>query len=776
MKEKRYHHLYKSSQNIAAILLVTAVLLTGMNPTAAASLYPLNITVISNTKVLLSWADNLSEESFYKVERKTDSGDYTELAALSKNSTEYYDLNVSLGPTYTYRVRYIDAFGLPQNYSEEVSVTTANIDSPGSLTVTPVSSTRMNLTWTYPASKSYATAIERRTNGGSWTVVVNIEKGIGKYSDTGLSSDASYFYRVRAVSGPYMHTMTYPNDDIGIGNATFSDKPTNLYGNAMTSSSVYLSWTDNSLETSFIIERKPENFSDFSVIGIVASNTASWIDVGLTPNTKYIYRVKAVLKSGYVYSDEMTVRTVTLDKPTNIVAVATSDSQIELRWTDNSNTETGYEIWRKDGDLGEWKAYAFTGRNAKNYIDRNLSPGSVYYYRVRGIISHSSVYSAFSNDTNAWTIILSPPEDLDYTVTSTSGVNLSWTDRSSGENGFKVERKKGVDGIWEEVATLSAGSTGYIDSGLTMDSQYFYRIKVYDDIYYNSIAYSDEVEVEMILPKSPSNLTAETVSSSQIKLTWSDNSENESGFKIERKLSGKAYEDVAVVKANLGSYLDHDLNPNTKYSYRVRAYNKIGNTVYCTEKSAATKEKILPADIPESYWAKNAITNLISRGVFKTKTKGLFGPTDKVTRGEFVSALVKAFKLNKIDVGTFADVNTGHIYYKEIMTAKKMGIIPLSGNNRFYPDQPILREDAAILVVRTLKAIDKPLPAYDISILEEFSDRNLISTKALYYMATVCGEKIYSGKAGTGGRKIAPKEATSRAEAAAIIYKVIDKE
>jgi hypothetical protein len=84
-------------------------------------------------------------------------------------------------------------------------------------------------------------------------------------------------------------------------------------------------------------------------------------------------------------------------------------------------------------------------------------------------------------------------------------------------------------------------------------------------------------------PAAPTNLTAEPVSSSQIGLTWKDNANNETGFKIERDS-----EVIDTVGANVTSYSDTGLQASTTYTYRVRAYNNAGNSSYSNVASATT--------------------------------------------------------------------------------------------------------------------------------------------------------------------------------------------
>ncbi len=91
------------------------------------------------------------------------------------------------------------------------------------------------------------------------------------------------------------------------------------------------------------------------------------------------------------------------------------------------------------------------------------------------------------------------------------------------------------------------------------------------------------------VPNAPSNLTAAAISTSQINLTWTDNSSNESGFYIERsKKATSGFSQIATVGANVTSYQNTGLSANTNYYYRVRAYNAGGNSAYSNTASAKT--------------------------------------------------------------------------------------------------------------------------------------------------------------------------------------------
>jgi FtsP/CotA-like multicopper oxidase with cupredoxin domain len=86
----------------------------------------------------------------------------------------------------------------------------------------------------------------------------------------------------------------------------------------------------------------------------------------------------------------------------------------------------------------------------------------------------------------------------------------------------------------------------------------------------------------------PSDLSATAVSSSAIDLAWTDNSNDETGFNIERSLDGATFSPLASVSANVVSYSDTGLSPNTSYSYRVNAENSGGTSAWSNTASATT--------------------------------------------------------------------------------------------------------------------------------------------------------------------------------------------
>jgi hypothetical protein len=187
---------------------------------------------------------------------------------------------------------------------------------------------------------------------------------------------------------------------------------------------------------------------------------------------------------------------------------------------------------------------------------------------------------------------LSPPSNLAAVATS-AGIDLSWQDNSGNETGFKIERKTACEGCEEnfkQIATVGTNVIMYSDTGLSGNTMYCYQVRAYSDS--SNSSYSNKANATTLpqtIPIAPSSLVAVAISSAQIDLSWQDNSNNESMFKIDRKTgAGGSYRQVATVGPNINTYSDTSLIENTTYYFRVSAYNDAGHSLYSDEAYAMT--------------------------------------------------------------------------------------------------------------------------------------------------------------------------------------------
>ncbi len=238
-------------------------------------------------------------------------------------------------------------------------------------------------------------------------------------------------------------------------------------------------------------------------------------------------------------------------------------------------------------------------------LNLNL-PGGTYYILVDGVgtgnpstgySDYASLGQYFISGTLPTTQFPpAAPADLSALPTSSSQINLSWTDNSNNENGFAIERLPDGETLWEAAGFVAANTTTYADTGLNINTLYHYRVSAYNVVGSSGNSNNASATTFDLPPNAPSDLRATTVSADQIELIWNDNSSNESGFAVERSQEGgSGWEGIATVAENTFIHTDNGLAAGTTYSYRVVAHNVNGNSGYTNTASATT-----PEVVPES--------------------------------------------------------------------------------------------------------------------------------------------------------------------------------
>ncbi|MFZ4795645.1 MAG: S8 family peptidase, partial [Blastocatellia bacterium] len=125
------------------------------------------------------------------------------------------------------------------------------------------------------------------------------------------------------------------------------------------------------------------------------------------------------------------------------------------------------------------------------------------------------------------------PTRLVATAISTTRISLTWTDTSTNEANFILQRKTGVVGTWATITSPAANATSYQDNTVVASTAYYYRI--YATSSGGTSAASREATATTFGPTAvPTGVTATAFSSTHINLSWTDAATNETGYRIER--------------------------------------------------------------------------------------------------------------------------------------------------------------------------------------------------------------------------------------------------
>jgi hypothetical protein len=355
----------------------------------------------------------------------------------------------------------------------------------------------------------------------------------------------------------------------------------------------------------------------------------------LKPGTNYCYK----LKTSYVssqgstpqyspFSNEACTTTLgtsttpptTLTPPTNLTTPTLGPTALILTWIDTTTTETGFDVERKTGTSGTYtklsQSPAKSGSGSTgSYISSGLTPSTLYCYRVRAV--QNTTYSAYTPDycitTKPATTVTPPsiPTNLSVTLPTTNPsttLNISFKDTSTNETGFEIERKTGAGGTYTQLTTLplSAGSgttPTYTSTLLSPSTTYCYRVRALgttNSAYTADVCTTTAATPSSTLPTPPTSLTVTnptTNPATSLQISWKDNSTNETGFDLRRKV-GPATSSNPIAglnqqsKAGSGSTItitSTGLTTKTQYCYQIAAKPTTAQSVYTPWVCGVTK-------------------------------------------------------------------------------------------------------------------------------------------------------------------------------------------
>ncbi|HEX6899891.1 MAG TPA: fibronectin type III domain-containing protein [Thermoanaerobaculia bacterium] len=301
--------------------------------------------------------------------------------------------------------------------------------------------------------------------------------------------------------------------------------------------------------------------------------------------------------------------------PSNLTASTDSALRAILFWNDNSSNETGFKIERRTSTSGAWSQITTLGAGATGYADNGLAPSATYFYRVRA--TNNTGDSPYSNEVSITTVgggcspstyTITPGQSIAgnlsttdcyssvrtssyhdrFAFIATAGVsyNIAITSTSfdtflvlKNASGTVVATNDDADGTNSRIVHTAASSGTY-----TFEATSFTSLTTGPYNVFLSGSGSNSG-----VPAAPSNLNASTDSVLRAILFWNDNSSNETGFKIERKIgTAGSWSQLATLGPNSTGYADTGLSPSTTYVYRIRATNGSGDSPYSNEASITT--------------------------------------------------------------------------------------------------------------------------------------------------------------------------------------------
>jgi hypothetical protein len=605
--------------------------------TQPSSLSALTATAASSSGVSLSWTD-VAGATGYKIDRNDSSGDWEQIGTVDAPAASYGDTSLTDGTAYTYQVIPYNDSGDADGTNPSASATTSLL-APDNVAAVALSSTSIEIVWDDQSAAETGFEVQRSTDGTTFSNLGSIAAGTTNYTDTTAAADTEYWYRVESTnsaagsSTPSAATdATTPATESDAGPAT----PT-LSATVVSSSEIDLTTSVPTDGSNLELEEQGPNDDNFAVVDITptsSDDTLTYAVTGLTNHTLYSFRLRADLNGQVAYASAAaqtasdpdapptpTIVSVTPDSNpdnpgvldvvasgdyaagTEIVAYAVQNSDhyqtfadVTMTWADeDAPSSDGVYHFELPNGLADtpYTLYveARSGPHFSGYAEQQVEFGSSTPLLPAGCQPEISVTPMDDGEGDYqvnWTGALTSAQLTEYGADLTS-LSIDYQDLyfipASGPNHGHVELvdnglESASDGSGSAVEELGPGQV-FMTSGVGVS---------------NVVTIDGDGSVAA--PATPGNLSAMPYSdgtSAGIRLLWDNDSNNETGFTIQRSTSADFSTDLQTftVAADVTSYVDNtgtddtSVQPGTTYYYQVEATNSAGSSSFSSSAYAS---------------------------------------------------------------------------------------------------------------------------------------------------------------------------------------------
>jgi len=587
---------------------------------------------------------------------------------------------------YSFKVRAKNPQNLISAWSS-VQQRSTNSSAPENLNAIAISSSSINISWTGTGPKyqveratwNAPTGVAPQTNG--WTRIMDWDVSTST-TDTGLSPNKQYYYRVRAGN----------TDDTGVSNwagnisrYTLASPPLFVAYSQVLSNKITVDYNnpDNPSNTEYKIQ-----ISTDSSFGSFAGDSG-WTDslsstfTALDPNIRYYTRAQsrnAELSTGsWVNFGSTYTLCVTPEAP--VVSTNTTTSLIVSILSDtNSEDLTEYAIKAISGSNTYYVLADRTLGGSPSWQTRtgwgseitviNLSTNTQYYFSVCAK-NGSGIATPFGSNTNRYTLSAAPAFS-NYVVHFTS-IGVIWTSNGNPSNTqYRVERATSSD-----FATVITNDEGWADissttfTGLNYNKRYYFRLASRNGNNIPSSYTTPSAVYTKIEPAQNLNFDVYWTSMSvQASESFSNLGDGLS------KLEFKEYRtsQTSVQTSSTVWLVDGNLSPNTTYGFTIRSYNGDGTA----NPESTVFIKATRIENPTGLVFKECATDYIKiqpKNEFTSLSEGQSGViiarTNQTGSSEFETS---GYQTSTSTIWTSGGLSPSRIYYYKIKTKNRDGL------------------------------------------------------------------------------------------------------
>lgn len=437
------------------------------------------------------------------------------------------------------------------------------IPAPFNLRAAKIESERLEWTWDWFENSEYQMEFYFKNEAD---VIISpwLPVGTRSWTETDLKPNQLVMRKVFATR---LGQESLPSNIVEI--YTRCNPPSNLAADSISEKTISLRWSG--LATRFSVERADDSAGQPGtwLVRVDSLTVPRFTDSQLTSATAYWYRVTASNGDGLPSAPSAPLRLVTEASaplpPVQFSGKAESDSDIRWTWQDQASDEAGFWL---ENELGEMIGAALPP-NTVEFLETDLAANQTYSRRVRAFGSTGKISSP--SGTSSVTTLASSPTTFFVADSSETTLRLIWN--LGNATAFRLQRalsENGSSGNWQTLFswTDQFSLTEFIDENLAPGTSYWYQLHTYNK--------QGQLNLVGKLLRAttpdftgPSNFRGIAGSPTEIRWTWRDNSENETGYEI---LTASGDIVSGRLTANETAWIETDLAPNQKYVRRVRVW------------------------------------------------------------------------------------------------------------------------------------------------------------------------------------------------------------
>jgi RHS repeat-associated protein len=554
----------------------------------------------STTQINLSWTDNSNNETNFKIERKTNTTNFSQVATVGANVTTFSDTGLTSATTYTYRVRASNSSG-NSAYTNTAAATTQGQDTtppttPGGVTATPESPSQVNLTWNASTDAVGVTGyLVERCQGANCTSFAQIATPTAtSLSDTGLAASTAYRYRVRATDAagnlsPYSSVQ---------GATTSSTGPIGAWGlnGVLGTTQADYSGNNNRGTVAGVVSSVAGQFGN----ALLFSGLNTWVDLG---NPSALQMTGSMTVSAWINSSSF---------PINDAAIVSKRNDVPQGFQLDTTVDTGPRT------IG-FKLGAPGGASMSRYGATVLQLNQ--WYHVAG------VYDAGAQ---TLTVYLNGAPD-------------------NGTLAGPVAGRQVNPSLDVFIGRRASNATDYNFSGTIDELRIYNRALTQAEIQADMGAAIAPPAPDTSAPTAPT-LAASVMSPTQVHLELANSSDNfdVTAYRVER-CQGATCGNFAEVAVGGAKVEDTGLTTGATYSYRARAADGAGNLSGYSNVATATPSASATGALVGSYTFEEGTGGVTADFSGYGNTGALQGTINWTTAGKNGNAL--SFGGGNVDLG-----------------------------------------------------------------------------------------------------------------------------